>query len=305
MDRKILYIILVLIAFNLFSGFNLERIPRWIKAQMDYQKEQWDSSRKNYERAIGSENDSVMHYNKGAADYRDGDFTAAEESFTKAIEADPDFEAAHYNQGNARFRNGNLQGAVESYENALAIDPDDEDAQYNLDFVKKLLENQANSDAQGDPKGDQQKQQQQSGTEGDSSKESQNNQEGNEGQQKDSTTSEEQGESSGGEPQPDQEPFSQSGGGGTEETEEEPPNDMQDNESNLSGLTDQQIQNLLDALEEQERALAGRMDRRPYGDEDEPSDPFGIFEELWSIHDDLDPFARKRRKQRDPDEIDW
>jgi Ca-activated chloride channel family protein len=304
MKRKLMYIVIALIAFNLFAGFNLQRIPRWIKGYLDYGKQQYDSSSVNFDRGISGDTDSVMQFNKGTADYKAGNFKAAEESFDKAIKADPDFESAYYNQGNARFRNGNLKGAVESYEQALKLDPNDEDARYNLEFVKKLLENKGSNNSSNETDPNQQGNSQNSSGE-ESQKKDQNDQqdENLEGPSKDNADSQNPGKGSDSKPSESDEKKGE-GGGGNEDSEQPKPQEM-DTNKNLSGLTDDEIQSILDALEEQERALSGRLTKRPYGNEDDITDPMSLFEEMWSIQEDLDPFAHIQRKIRQPDEIDW
>lgn len=69
---------------------------------------------------------------RGAAEYRDGDFAAAAESFAGLESA-----AAHYNRGNALARLGHLDEAAEAYRQALAIEPGHADAGHNLDLVRR------------------------------------------------------------------------------------------------------------------------------------------------------------------------
>lgn len=307
MVRKTVYIMLIMITFMMFSGFSIDRIPRWFKAHLDYLNEKYESSIKGFSEAMSGEDDSVMLYNKGTAEYKAELFHDAEESFSQAVEVDPEFAEAWYNQGNARFRKGDLEGAIESYEKTLEINPDDEDARYNLEFVKNLLEQSIGSqksdskDEHGyqppepSPDGDQEP----SDDEYDDESEQER-----EGKEDDITDSDEPGVGENGMPEEDDMDEPADGDNGLDDSDSDQPSEM-DSRSNVSGLTESQIQDLLDALEMQERALAGQMARRHYGKDDERSDPLGLFEELWSIRDDLDPFARMRKDQPDRDEVDW
>ena len=74
---------------------------------------------------------------------------------------------------------------------------------------------------------------------------------------------------------------------------------------NTSGLSEEMVEQLLKALAEEEKALAGHLERNRDKDDESLSDPFDIFDELWSVPDELDPFAKQKRKKRDKDEVDW
>ena len=305
MARKLVYMVIVLFAFNIFAGFNIQRIPRWFKGQWDYYAGKYVSSSENYEKATAGDTDDVMQYNHGAALYKDGNFEGAEEQFTKAVETNPEFEDGFYNQGNSRFKRDNLEGAVESYEKALEIDPEHEDARYNLEYVKKLLEQKNSGGDNADSQDDQHSQDPQgSEKEGESERneEPENQKKGQESESE--TEAEDEGAASGGEEQEAEQEKGGGGGGSNQESEEEQPEDM-DISKNTSGLSDEMVEQLLKALQEEERALAGHLERNRDKENDSLTDPFDIFDELWSIPDELDPFAKKKRKKRDKDEIDW
>jgi len=303
MVRKILYIAITLIAFNMFCGFNIQRIPRWFQAQWDYYNGKYVSSSEHYEKACDGDTDSVMQYNHGDAQYRDGDFEAAEELYTKAVESNSEFVDAYYNQGNARFRQGNLEGAVESYENALEIDPEHEDARYNLEYVKKLLEQQNNTGDNADSQEDKHSQNPQSSEKEGQSDRDEQPEDSKGGNSDEGSESKDAGESASGMEQESDEQMGESGSGNSGETEEEQPSEAK--QSNSSGLSDEMVDQILEALAEEEKALAGQLERRQRNEDDEMNDPFGIFNDLWSIPDDLDPFAKKKRKNRDKEEVDW
>ncbi len=79
---------------------------------------------------------------KGTAAFRHQDFEGAAQSF-----AQYDDPAGYYNLGNALAHNQQFAEALAAYEKALQRNPDLEDAAFNRDIVKKLLEQQQQSQA--------------------------------------------------------------------------------------------------------------------------------------------------------------
>ncbi len=98
-------------------------------------------------------------YNIGNAYYKTGKYDDAYTYYSRALaKAPPPLkEKLLYNLGNAAFRRQALDEAVKNYEAALAIDPKDEQAQANLAFVREQLEQQQQSQPNGDSNQDQQK----------------------------------------------------------------------------------------------------------------------------------------------------
>jgi len=97
---------------------------------------------------------------KGSAAYKAGDYEAAAKAFAEG-EQDA---TGHYNRGNALANSGNLEGATEEYQKALEIDPDLEAAKKNLSTVKKILQQQQqNKQQQNGQNQDNQNNQQQDG----------------------------------------------------------------------------------------------------------------------------------------------
>lgn len=90
---------------------------------------------------------------KGSALYRAGDYAASAQALAQAEGA-----RAHYNRGNALARAGHFMKAIDAYEQSLELDPKNEDARYNLELLKRMLQQQAGSQAQ-QPSGGQRGQQ--------------------------------------------------------------------------------------------------------------------------------------------------
>jgi Ca-activated chloride channel family protein len=80
---------------------------------------------------------------KAAALYRSGDYEK-----TADILNGLDSPVMHYNRGNALALTGDYDAAIEAYQIALEQDPSLNDAQYNLELIKKIKDqqNQSNSD---------------------------------------------------------------------------------------------------------------------------------------------------------------
>ena len=145
------------------------------KALRHYEQGNYSTARKEYE-ALARENpkDARLHYNAGAAAYREKNYENAAASFEAALTAEELGlqEKAYYNLGNARYQMGeneqepqekakNWELAVKQYETALKLKPDDLEAKSNLDFVRKRIEElkaeQKDQDKQDQKKQDEEK----------------------------------------------------------------------------------------------------------------------------------------------------
>ena len=68
--------------------------------------------------------EAAIHNNRGLA-YRDeGDYDRAIESFTKAIELNPNYAVAYNNRGDVYRENGNFDRAIADYTKAIELKPD-------------------------------------------------------------------------------------------------------------------------------------------------------------------------------------
>ena len=141
-------------------------------ARKAYQAGRFEDARKEYEALLlRRAEDPRLHFNAGAAAYRDGQFTDAIERFAKATAAQ-DLKLqqfAYYNRGNARYQVGERESemdkkrqsweqAVQDYEATLKLDPKDDNAKHNLEFVKRRLEELKQQEQQQQDKKDQQEQ---------------------------------------------------------------------------------------------------------------------------------------------------
>ncbi|MGU9978089.1 MAG: VWA domain-containing protein [Candidatus Oxydemutatoraceae bacterium WSBS_2016_MAG_OTU14] len=102
---------------------------------------------------------------KGVAQYRDGHFKEAAETFEGLS------GVQHlYNLGNAKAHAGDLLGALKAYNEVLEIEPGMEDAIHNRDIVKKMIEEQATQSEESE-EGDGEKGDEENKTEGQKSEE--------------------------------------------------------------------------------------------------------------------------------------
>lgn len=123
-------------------------------ALREYKAGKYEQALKEYEKLLNKKGDDPrLHFNAGAAAYRDHKFDEAAKQFNEAI-ATPDVnlqELAYYNRANAQYwlgeknadptkRTEAWQKALQDYESSMKLNPQDTDAKFNRDFVKKKLE---------------------------------------------------------------------------------------------------------------------------------------------------------------------
>jgi Ca-activated chloride channel homolog len=84
-------------------------------------------------------------YRKGVACYRANNFAQAEEHFRESNRPEVAAEAA-YNLGNSQVKQQKFEEAIKTYEDLLTKWPDHQKAKENLEIVKKLLQENQNSE---------------------------------------------------------------------------------------------------------------------------------------------------------------
>lgn len=160
---------------------------------------------------------------------------------------------AYYNLGNAQFVQQKLQDALQSYRCSLVLNPDDMEAKYNYALTKKLLEqnqqndqNQQNNDQNQNQNQDQNQNQNQNQPQGgddnkDKNDQNDDNQDQNQDQNKDN----------------------QQGGGDENEDKKEQP--QQPKQPPKSGMSEEQQQQLLNAIQAQEDKTQDKLDEKAKG----------------------------------------
>jgi Ca-activated chloride channel family protein len=123
-------------------------------ALREYKAGKYEESLKQYQQLLERHNDDPrLHFNAGAAAYRNQQFDKAARQFEAAL-GSPDLklqQLAYYNRGNTLYWMGEKNSdpkkkteawekSLKDYELSLKLDPQDPDAKYNHEFVKKRLE---------------------------------------------------------------------------------------------------------------------------------------------------------------------
>jgi len=221
-----------------------------------------------YRKAISksSEND-IAPYNLGRAYYNRESFAEAFSRFKEAGEkADekPSKHKAFHNMGNVFMKNKEYEKAVEAYKEALRNNPSDEETRYNLALAKEMLkkqqDEQKNDDNKDDKKNDQDKdkkeQNQDQNKDGDQNKDK-------EGDQKDDQNKDEGNEGDQGEQKPED---NKKGDGEEKKEEKKQPNQGEEPEKKPrprpNQLSKQQIQNLLEAMQNEEKKVQEKIDAK-------------------------------------------
>ena len=215
----------------------------------------------DYRKAISKSGENVAApYNLGRAYYNRESFTEAFGRFKTAGEKakeKPEKHKAYHNLGNVFMKNKEYAKAVEAYKQALRSNPNDDETRYNLALAKKMQEQEKddqdqdqNQDQNNDQNKDDQNQNQDQNNEGDSDKkdEGENDKEegdkGDKGNEKPEENKEGDGEKKNEEKQqPKQE--------GEEKDEDKSPRPNQ--------LSKQQIQNLLEAMQNEEKKVQEKL----------------------------------------------
>ena len=160
---------------------------------------------------------------------------------------------AYYNLGNAQFVQQKLQDALQSYRRSLVLNPDDMEAKYNYALTKKLLEqnqqndqNQQNNDQNQNQNQDQNQNQNQNQPQGGDDNQNKNDQNNDNNDQNQ-----------------DQNKDNQQGGGDENEDKKEQP--QQPKQPPKSGMSEEQQQQLLNAIQAQEDKTQDKLDEKAKG----------------------------------------
>jgi len=205
----------------------------YLEALADYQSAQ-----------IQSPELAEPYYNAGNAFQKQGNLESATMQTKQAIrQAEGDLaQNSYYNLGNSYFLTEDWPSAIDAYKEALRLNPDDQDAKYNLELALKNLQQQQQQQQQ------QNQQQQQGG--GGGQQQQQPQQGGGQEQQEQQQNQGGQGEQE----QPD--------GGGGQPEQEQPGQGSQDQGQQAGGsrgLTQQEAEQLLDALGQDSQTLQERL----------------------------------------------
>ena len=204
----------------------------------------------DYRRAISkSDKNAAARFNLGNAYYNRESFGEAFGRYKQASEAAEekvDKHKAFHNMGNVFMKNKEYEKAVEAYKQALRSNPNDDETRYNLALAKKMLEKQ-----QDEQKNDQ-------------NNEGGDNEKKDEGDQKEDENKDKGDQGKNGEDKPEE---NQEGDGDKKKEQEKKPNegdqpDDKKQQPRPNQLSEQQIQNLLEAMQNEEKNVQEKMEAR-------------------------------------------
>lgn len=222
-----------------------------------------------YRKAISkSEDNTVAPFNLGTAYYNRESYSEAFGRFKQAGEKSkekPNKHKAFHNMGNVFMKNKEYQKAVEAYKEALRNNPTDEETRYNLALAKKMLEKEQeeqNNDQNDDNK-DQQDQDDQKDKNQDQNNEGENNKD-QEGEQDENENKDEGDDGKNGQNEPEE---NKEGDGEEKKEQEQKPDEGDEPEEKQqqprpNQLSKQQIQNLLEAMQNEEKKVQEKMEAK-------------------------------------------
>lgn len=259
-------LIIVVVLFIGFFGFSQEAEKEKISALKESENLTWEGNKDlsennfieaeiDYRKAIAkSDENHAAPYNLGNAYYNKESYSEAFGRFKQAGElADDksDKHRAYHNMGNVFMKRKDYEKAVEAYKEALRNNPTDEETRYNLALAKEMLKKQQDEQKndQNDENKDNQDKQDQNQDKNEGDDEEKEKDKGDQGdEEKDENKEGEGDEKEEQKKQPDQ------GDKQEEEQQEQQPRPNQ--------LSKQQIQNLLEAMQNEEKKVQEKIDAK-------------------------------------------
>lgn len=237
------------------------------EANKELTSNDFPTAESDYRRAISKSNENtIAPFNLGTAYYNRESYGEAFGRFKQTGEKStekPQKHKAFHNLGNVLMKKKDYQQAVDAYKQALRNNPNDDETRYNLALAKKMLEkqqdeqkndqNQDNKDKQDQE--DQKDKNQDQNNEGDDKKE-------NEGEQNEDENKDKGDEGENGEDKPEE---NKEGDGDKKKEQEKKPNEGDQPEQQQprpNQLSQQQIQNLLEAMQNEEKKVQEKMEAR-------------------------------------------
>ena len=277
MKQKSLHIIFTVLALLCVTTLSAQKMPeRGLvrKGNRLFDKERYTQSADAYQHALNHDSTSFeARYNLGntmirraMADttaYADPQSSAAKmsqgfisqaEGLLQAAAADSLRTAeeradAYYNLGNSQFIQQKLQEALKSYRQSLVLRPDDMEAKYNYALTKKLLE--------------QQQQQQQNQQNNDQNQDQQQDENQNQDQNQQGNNDQNQNQDKNDQSDNKQDKNEDQQGGGDNEQKEQP--QQPQGQKPKSGMSEEQQQQLLNAIQAQEDKTQEKLDEKKKG----------------------------------------
>ncbi|MDC6350864.1 tetratricopeptide repeat protein [Zeaxanthinibacter sp. PT1] len=233
------------------------------EANEDLQEEQFVSAEAKYRRAIDKSKTNVAApYNLGNAYYERDSYLEAFSRFKEAGEnagSKTDKHRAFHNMGNVFMKNKEYQKAVEAYKEALRNNPSDEETRYNLALAKEMLKKQQEEQPEQDKEDKQDQQDQKDEQNQDKEEQDGGDQQDNNDQQDQDKGDKQEGEDG---DQGEQEKEDNKEGQGDEKQEKKEPRESDQQQPRPNQLSPQQIENLLEAMQNEEKKVQEKMDAK-------------------------------------------
>jgi len=218
---------------------------------------------KSYRKALSlaPEAPTALH-NLGNAHFLAEQYEEASQRFFQTQKFSSSKEEKHkafHNMGNVYMKKKEYQKAVEAYKNALRNNPFDEETRYNYALAKELLENEKPPEEQEQDDKKDQKDQQNQKKEQDQNQDNKE-QEGDQ-ENKDEQDPEQEGDQ-GDETKDQGEPKNQGDQNKKEQEQPNNPPEKQNQAPKKGQLSPQQVQNLLDAMNNQEKKVQDKVNAK-------------------------------------------
>lgn len=253
-------------------GYAQENDPERTKALRASKNLTWEANKElsegdfvtaeaEYRKAIAkSEENVAAPYNLGNAYYEKETYNEAFSRFKEAGERATDKldkHKAYHNMGNVFMKGKEYEKAVEAYKQALRNDPTDEETRYNLALAKELLKKQQDEEKKNDQdKDNKDEKDKKDKNEGDNEKDKK-------GDQQDEQKKKDQGDE--GDKGDQKEEENKKGEGDKKEEQKKNPSEGeqpkgQQQQSRPNQLSPQQVENLLEAMQNEEKKVKEKID---------------------------------------------
>lgn len=279
MNRVTIYILLLLgvVWCGSVSAQNLPHRKQVRQGNKAFAQERYEKSADTYQQAL--KHDSTLYearYNLGNAYIKTERWADAQEALQRALtdttRTDRELAAAYYNLGYAQFMQDSLHQSLESFRRSLVLNSEDMNAKYNYVYVRTLLEQQQNQgggdgDGDGDDQNDQNQDNQQNqqnqnnnnqnNQNNDQNKDNQNDKQNQNDNQNNPDKPKDNQDDNQNDKSDDKQNDNQSGGG--DDKDEESDSQPEGGES-PSGMTPEQREQMLDAIQAQEDKTQQKVD---------------------------------------------
>lgn len=218
----------------------------------------------DYRKAISKNGqNAVAPYNLGNALYEKESYAEAFGRYKQAGEVSKDKAEKHkafHNMGNVFMKQEQYDKAVEAYKESLRNDPTDEETRYNLALAKEKLkkQQQQNKDQNKDQKDKDQDKKDQNDKNKDQKDQGDNKNDKGDDQNKDQDKDKGDQKDQGDQGKDKQDPQENKQGDGDEKKEEQKKPQQQQPRPNQ--LSPQQVQNLLEAMQNEEKKVQQKME---------------------------------------------